>query len=213
VKNIFKTNSYFFVPYFFFLIVGAAILFLNPKPDTQLEFNSLHSNFFDHFFYFVTFLGDGILALLITIILLFYSFRSAFIVGISNILASSFTQVLKHFVFNDHVRPKKYFEGISNLYFVPGVENYLYNSFPSGHSTCAFSLYLALCFLVKSNLLKLLFFVIAILVGYSRIYLSQHFLEDVYVGSIIGVCFTIIIYYFLEKSKNLWMNKSISNML
>ena len=39
----------------------------------------------------------------------------------------------------------------------------------------------------------------AILVGYSRIYLSQHFFEDVYAGSIIGVVITIIVYFSINK--------------
>ena len=33
----------------------------------------------------------------------------------------------------------------------------------------------------------------AMLVGYSRVYLAAHFVLDVYVGSIIGVFFTILV--------------------
>lgn len=183
----------------------------NNKANTHIEFNTYHNSFFDSFFYYITFLGDGITATLVAIILLTIKYRSALLVGISNIIASVITQLLKHTVFADVVRPKKFFEGVHDLYLVPGVENYLYNSFPSGHATCAFSLYLALALIVENNKLKFLFFVIAFFVGLSRVYLSQHFFEDVYVGSIIGVSITFLCFYFLQKQNKKWLESSLIN--
>lgn len=149
------------------------------------------------------------MVLLTVIILMAVKYRYAVIVGLSNIIASIITQALKQTVFNDVVRPKKFFEGIQELYFVPGVENHLYFSFPSGHATCAFSLYFALALLVKNKALELSLFFVALLVGYSRIYLSQHFFEDVYAGSLIGISITFIVYYLIQKSKKNWMNGSL----
>jgi len=149
------------------------------------------------------------MVLLTVIILMAVKYRYAVIVGLSNIIASIITQALKQTVFNDVVRPKKFFEGIQELYFVPGVENHLYFSFPSGHATCAFSLYFALALLVKNKALELSLFFVALLVGYSRIYLSQHFFEDVYAGSLIGISITFIVYYLIQKSNRNWMNGSL----
>lgn len=149
------------------------------------------------------------MVLLTVIILMAVKYRYAVIVGLSNIIASIITQALKQTVFNDVVRPKKFFEGIQELYFVPGVENHLYYSFPSGHATCAFSLYFALALLVKNKALELSLFFVALLVGYSRIYLSQHFFEDVYAGSLIGISITFIVYYLIQKSNRNWMNGSL----
>jgi membrane-associated phospholipid phosphatase len=143
------------------------------------------------------------------IILLTIKYRYAFIVGASNIIASFITQVLKQTIYADVVRPKKFFEGVHELYLVPGVDNHLYNSFPSGHSTCAFALYFALALINENKFLKLFLFAIALLTGYSRIYLSQHFFEDVYAGSIIGVCSTFIVYYFIQKTNKPSMDKSL----
>jgi membrane-associated phospholipid phosphatase len=185
------------------------LLSFNSKGSTHLEFNTFHNSFFDVFFYFITFLGDGVTALLVVILFLVVKFRYAIIIGVSNIVASLITQVLKHTIFDDVVRPKKFFEGIHTIYFVPGVDNYLYNSFPSGHSTCAFSLYFSFALLTKNKSLKFLFFTIAFLVGYSRIYLSQHFLEDVMAGSFIGVTITLLVFYFIEKSNKKWMDQSL----
>jgi membrane-associated phospholipid phosphatase len=209
MKTIVKANLPFFFPYLIFIVFGAVLIIINTKAEIHLGFNNYHNSFFDVFFYYATFLGDGVTAVLIVIILLTVQFRAAIIVGLSNIISALITQVLKRTLFAEMVRPKKFFEGIHDLYFVPGVENYLYNSFPSGHSTCAFSLYLSLALIVKNKKYKTVFCILAFLVGYSRIYLSQHFFEDVYAGSLIGVIITIVTYYFIQKSNKNWMDRSL----
>lgn len=209
VKAVFRNNYVFFIPYLIFIFLGAGLLFANSKTDTHLEFNTFHSTFFDSFFYFITFLGDGFMPLMVVIILLAVKFRYAFIIGVSNVLASLITQILKHTLFEDMVRPKKFFEGVHDLYLVPGVENHLYNSFPSGHSTCAFALYFALSVIVKNKFLKFLFFLIAFLVAISRVYLSQHFFEDIYAGSIIGVLMTLAVFIYSQKINKKWMDHSL----
>ncbi len=147
--------------------------------------------------------------LLAVIILLVVKYRYAFFIAVSNIVSSTITQVLKRTFFNDELRPKKFFEGVHDLYFVPGVENYSYNSFPSGHTTTAFSLYFAFALLVKNKTLKCILFVTALLVSYSRIYLSQHFFADVYVGSLIGVTVTFIVYWMVQKKDAKWLDRSL----
>lgn len=188
---------------------GAFLLAMNTKVELHLTFNSFHSPFFDTFFHYITYLGDGVMALLTVIILLTIKYRYALIAGLSNIIASLITLFLKFTLYPDAVRPKKFFENIQSIYLVPGIDNHLYNSFPSGHSTTAFSLYFALALFVDNGILKSLLFIVALLTGYSRIYLSQHFFEDVYTGSLIGLCITIIVYYFIQKSNKSWMDKSI----
>jgi membrane-associated phospholipid phosphatase len=51
-----------------------------------------------------------------------------------------------------------------------------------------------LAFYTKNNFLKVIYFLIAFLIAYSRMYLSEHFLKDVYTGSIIGVCSALLVY-------------------
>jgi membrane-associated phospholipid phosphatase len=209
VKAIFRSNLSFLLPYLVFLLSGAALIIANSKANTHLEFNSYHNSFFDVFFRYVTNLGDGVAAILAVIILLTVKFRYALIVGLANIISATITQTLKHTVFADVVRPKKFFEGVHDLYFVPGVDNYLYNSFPSGHSTCAFSLYFSLALIVESKVSKFILFGIAFLVGCSRIYLSQHFLEDVYAGSLIGVVTSFVVFYYVQKNQSPGLGKSL----
>lgn len=187
------------------------MIIIKSKIDTHLFFNSFHNLFFDYFFRFVTYLADGVAAILSVVILLVVKYRYSIMVAISTLVSAAITQILKHSIFDHVVRPKKFFEGIHDLYFVPGVENMSYNSFPSGHSTCAFALYMMLAFIVKQKKYKTLFFVVGVCAAYSRIYLSQHFLEDVTAGSIIGTSTAIIVYYTLNGKQNNNLDKSLIN--
>jgi membrane-associated phospholipid phosphatase len=212
VKTIVRNNYAFLIPYLLFIVAGAVLILTNTRMETHLEFNRFHTPFFDTFFHYVTHLGDGYNATIIFIICLVIRYRYALLVAVSNIIASTITQVLKHTLFSDVVRPKKFFEGLHDIYLVPDVENHLYNSFPSGHSTCAFALYFSLALIVKDKRWKFAFFILAITVGYSRIYLSQHFFEDVYAGSVIGVITALITFLFLQDKNTPWMNRSLLSM-
>lgn len=209
MRIIFRNNFLLLFPYLLFLLAGAFLILANTKSETHLEFNRFHNSFFDIFFSYITYLGDGFSALIAFIILLVVRLRFALLVAFANILSATITQTLKHTLFSDVVRPKKFFEGIHDIYLVPGVDNHLYNSFPSGHSTCAFALYFSIGMIVENKWLKLFCFVLALIVGYSRIYLSQHFFQDVYVGSLIGVVSTIIIYILINGSNAEWMDRSL----
>ncbi len=83
-------------------------------------------------------------------------------------------------------RPAKVFEG-EVLHFVEGVHLNYVNSFPSGHTATAFALFLFLASLTKNKGLQLFYAIIACLVGYSRTYLSQHFVVDITFGAILGI--------------------------
>jgi len=156
-------------------------------------------------------MGDGLMVLLVSLCLLFVKFEYALLVSFSNLISSTLTQLLKLF-YND-LRPKAFFKGIADLYFVPGVENYSNFSFPSGHTTVAFTLYLCLALIVSNPFIKGFLFILSLTVSFSRVYLSQHFLGDIYAGSLIAVCITLTIYYFLENSlyvkKITWLNNSL----
>ncbi len=186
---------------------------MSTKVDLHLTFNSFHSPFFDTFFYYVTYLGDGVMALLTVIILMTIKYRYALIAGLANIISAIITQALKLTVYSDMVRPKKFFEGVHDIYLVSGVDNHLYNSFPSGHSTCAFALYFSIALFVENRVLKAFLFFVALLSGYSRIYLSQHFFEDVYAGSLIGLSITFVTFYFIQKNSKDWMERSLVTVI
>ncbi len=190
-----KTNSFhryfLFVSTSLFLILIIASLLI-PKGNDVLLINNNFSPFQDWFFTLITFLGDGLIFLPVIIILLFVRFQYALTfaaVGIANGIVISF---LKRVVFTDLKRPIAFLDN-SLLHFVEGVSVHSFHSFPSGHTATAFAMAatFALCFKNKSWAAVL--FCIAMLVGYSRIYLLQHYLVDVTAGSIIGTACTVLV--------------------
>ena len=55
---------------------------------------------------------------------------------------------------------------------------------------------------------------LAIVAAYSRIYLSQHFAEDIMLGSIVGMITALTMYPLYLTSKNIaWTNKSLISIL
>lgn len=208
----FKNNSFFLIPYLIFVICGAVFISIHTRGETHLIINSFHTSFLDAIFPYVTWLGDGMVAAAVTFLLLFIRFRYAFVTGISFFLITLITQISRQTIFHGMLRPIKYFEGVHELHLVPGVTMYGINTFPSGHSTTAFALYFSLCLVVKNNFLKLVFFMLALLVAYSRVYLSEHFFADVYFSSMIGVFSAWIAYHFVWKTKKDWLDRSLLNI-
>lgn len=69
------------------------------------------------------------------------------------------------------------------------------SSFPSGHTLAAFAVYTALCLYFQHHKWAFLWLVPAVLVGFSRIYLGHHFLEDVTFGAILGVVLALTVHF------------------
>jgi membrane-associated phospholipid phosphatase len=209
MKQLIKHIRVFNLLYLVFLISCSAILLLFSKAQIHLFINHYHSRVADIFFMIFTQVGNGLTPVFIGILLLLFSYRKALILGISTSLAGILSQICKNFIFPSEVRPKVFFDKIAELYFVPGVEVHSSHSFPSGHTTTAFCMFFVLAIFTTKNWLKVLCFIGAVLVGYSRMYLSQHFLVDVYFGSMIGMVSAMIIFLWIGRSNRSWMDKSI----
>lgn len=192
-----KRNKLFFIPYLIFLLVGAFFLLYYSKQESFLLINQHHYLFFDFFFKYFTFLGDGRFVILVIIILLFINYSQAIILAVSYLFSGAITQLLKKVFFYNNDRPISILKK-ELIHLVDGVDLHSMHSFPSGHSTSAFCLCAILAFIAPKSK-GLLYFTLAFLAAYSRIYLAQHFLEDIYVGSLVGVVVSIFVFYFLTK--------------
>lgn len=203
MKTLFKNNAAFYLPYIVFVILGAIVIFTTEQFALHTKFNSLVGNpAIDFFFKYSTHIGDGLFLVLIAFLLFFFNLKNGLFLLLSYALAGGFTQFLKKVFFNFEMRPFFHhtFNGLP-LKVVEGVKMYSQNSFPSGHSTSAFCLFFCLSIISPKVWHKIAFFCLAILIGFSRVYLSQHFFEDIFVGSIIGVGFSSIVAYLLYFSK------------
>lgn len=202
MKEILKKNSFFLLPYALFLLAGGVLLASVSKASLHITVNGYHHAAADQLFYYLTYLGDGVTVTILVIVLLFVKIRYSLLMGAANLIAAGITQSLKHFVFDDILRPKEFFKDVHELYFIAGVENYSYYSFPSGHTTAAFALCASLAVITDNRILKFIFLCLALSIGFSRVYLSQHFFMDIYAGSFIGTAVTMGVCYFIERYRH-----------
>ncbi len=213
MKNVFKDNKAFLIPYLSIILILTFVLFKFDKINIHIFINQQHSEFFDFFFKYWTWLGDGIFAVIFVIFLLFVKYRYAIISGISLILTGLTVQLLKHTVFSGNLRPELFFkihyQGSYKLHTVTGAEPSHFFSFPSGHTAAAFALFFSAALFVKNKNVKFLFLIFALLVGYSRIYLSWHFLSDAVAGSLTGMIITLVTYLFINRYTNNFFEKSL----
>ena len=169
--------------------------------DFSVCINQFHIPILDVFFKYITYLGDGVTAFLIALILLILRLDYGLISAIAFTLSALTTQILKRFVFEEVQRPFLVFKeqiDIGKWHLIDGVEMHQLYSFPSGHTTIVFSICIFLSLISHKKIYHYVLFVMALLVGFSRIYLSQHFLMDVFTGSLIGFTITIFTFLFLR---------------
>ena len=192
-----------------FVLVGAGLQVSHSKYELLLAVNGRHTPFLDSVMPWWTDFGLGWTH--VAVILLLFAFawfrrdrftavRWGWLGLLGFALPSLLSQLLKHTFFDNVLRPSNDMIG-GSLHFVPGVEIYGYNSFPSGHSITAFSIALTLIYLfARRPLWQVLLFLWACSVGYSRMYLAEHFFADVYGGAIIGVVATALALWIGEKT-------------
>ncbi|MDR0828740.1 MAG: phosphatase PAP2 family protein [Prevotellaceae bacterium] len=200
----------FYIPYFIFIIVLAALLISNEKADLHLFLATPHTVFCDMFFKVFTEIG-GSFPFIAAGLLLFYKYRATLFIMVSGTLAAIVTHLGK-WLYNAP-RPKTFFaENFPDVVLpqVAGVNLHSWHSFPSGHSTAAFSFFLCLALMTENKILQFFYCITAILVAYSRIYLNQHFASDVLAGTIIGGFSATLCYIFIfNKYKMTWADGSL----
>ncbi len=209
MRNFFNTNKVFLILYFTVLLLVLPVVIIYPKNAIHLFINNFHNIPADIFFKYLTNMGSGWIVVIVSLIFLFISFRKMLILSISGIISGLAVQLFKHVFFAGYVRPIKFFEGISNLHIVDGVNMLSFDSFPSGHSASIFALCLCLSTFTNRNFWKIVLFCTAILIAFSRVYLSQHFLTDILAGSMIGIIASSITIIYFSNLRSGWMDYSL----
>ena len=194
-------TSYHWLLWGFLFLLGILFLAIFQNSIFSIIINSSHNNFLDQFFKYITFLGDGRFVFLIALIYLFANKKYGISILISLIINTILIQVLKSVVFSNRFRPSFYFKNLiadGSWNMIDGVELYEKFSFPSGHTASIFCLCMSICIFMKKKYFPLLLVLLAYIVGFSRIYLSQHFLIDVLAGALIGSLIPILTFKYVE---------------
>lgn len=217
-----KTLSVYGVAFWGLLLFVFGLLYVYPKLELHLLLNSFHTGIQDTFFKYYSTLAEWPLYVLAFLPLFWKKYGITILFAVSELSAGAILQILKHLISTE--RPICAFENFQDmaLPLVQGVDMYHSNSFPSGHAS-TFFVFCTCCALIladyhrrteqnKSRTKFLIIFAMILLLtlaslgAYSRIYLSQHFLSDVCMGSIIGFVTPCLIFYFAG-NKILKLNK------
>lgn len=177
-----------FAMYIVFFMAMGLLLLRYEKVEGHLVVNAFHHPYLDVFFKNITHLGDGgMFAVLALYFLVRRQYRFFWYISLSSLFTALVIFTLKHKVFYFEPRPGRLFMHSDALHMVEGVNQAVWYSFPSGHTCAAFALATILVWITRNKPLQLLYLSIAILVGFSRVYISQHFIIDITVGALCGV--------------------------
>jgi len=183
----------------FILIISIILLNFNHN-EAHVWVNQYHNTFLDYLFYVLTHSVEFWSCLLIYIIVGFVkNYKYAIFGLVTYAISGLITQLLKRNLFSGYNRPTF---NIDNLRLLPDYfhfKQYSHFSFPSGHSTAAFSICVFLALISKNKKWGYIYGVLASLIAFSRVYLSQHYFIDIIVGSILGTSITFFVYYYLSK--------------
>jgi membrane-associated phospholipid phosphatase len=118
------------------------------------------------------------------------------------VFSTLLTQIPKLVIWNQVTRPIA--SGIDKnlIHLVNGMEIHRFNSFPSGHTATAFTLFLLTVQLFENKTAFILGIIYAIFCGYSRVYLGQHFPLDIAGGIIVAILTKEISYRIYKRSNH-----------
>lgn len=177
------------------------LLLSTEKLALHAAINSHHTAWADAFFRVFTHLADGWVPTAVALLLLLVKdLRSFLMVGLSCGVSAIAVQSLKRSAFADMDRPAMFREMLGGMDWVQGIEQHHHFSFPSGHSTAAFSMCLALAVVAGRRSWAVPFALLASLLAFSRVYLSQHFMQDILAGSALGTVTAVAVHHVLYRS-------------
>lgn len=180
-------------------LIGAYLLISDGSHYWFQVINGLNNPHRDAYVPWITKMGEAwVIGPLLLLLLLIKAYRNKYffiLLAITQLVPLGITHLLKQIY--RAPRPMHFFEQASWFHYVVGQPKQYMYSFPSGHTSGSFAMltFIALLLPKKYAWLSILLAVLGVAVGVSRIYLSQHFLEDILAGSIIGTVFSLISYY------------------
>ncbi|MBR5189178.1 MAG: phosphatase PAP2 family protein [Paludibacteraceae bacterium] len=187
-----KSEKYFLIPFVAVWTFGLVLWAITDKIGFHLVLNAFHTPIFDTFFKYFTYVGAWVPCAVAVVLLIFRKWKIASVILVGQLVATLITTPLKHII--RAKRPSAILSDLGiNFPVVEGVDLHSTLSFPSGHTSAAFAFCFAVALFCPRWWQKLLCLFVAVLCGYSRIYLSQHFLEDVLAGSMVGVVSILVL--------------------
>lgn len=141
----------------------------------------------DLFFKWATWGAEGWVWIPYFVVLFGWFKKDAKFILLNFLLSTLITQIPKLLIWDAVSRPIASGIPLSEIHTVPGVVMHSWNSFPSGHTATAFTLYLLTVYLFPNKLVFAIGMIYATICAYSRVYLGQHFPMDLGGGMLVAV--------------------------
>lgn len=186
----------------FFLAIILFFLFLYGKNESFFIVNSYYHPSLDYFFQFITYLGDGLIYIPLLLYGIFINKKFLIPIILAIVLCTFLAQFSKRVIFPNELRPISLKTDDVVVRTIEGFDVHRRHSFPSGHTSTAFTLALLLSSIMRRKFWTLILPSIAFLVAYSRVYLSQHFVIDVAAGLVIGILSSFFALFIYERYLN-----------
>ncbi len=159
---------------------------------------SIRTPFLDKFFSTITHLGEETIFLVFAIAMFWcVNKRYGYYIMTVGFVGTVLNQFLK-LVF--HI-PRPWVKDPSFTVVESAIPEATGYSFPSGHTQSAVTVFGASARMVKNIILRILFIVVVLLIGLSRMYLGVHTPADVIVSLVIGAILTLAFYPFFKEGE------------
>ena len=145
------------------------------------------------FFRNITNLGGAIFTISAALLLLFFSSDSYKMVAVSSALSLALSHLPVQIVKKLFPRKRPYLALEETRYPLNPLKDH---SFPSGHTTAAFSLMVP--YMLYAPVLALSLLPLSLSVGLSRIYLGLHYPSDVLAGGLLGTFSGVVCFFLLN---------------
>ena len=161
--------------------------------------------FMDQFFKWATWGAEGWVWVPFLAIVFGWFKKDFKLIVLNFLLSTLFTQIPKRFIWDNISRPIASGIPLNEIHTVPGVVMHSWNSFPSGHTATAFTLFLLTIYLFPTKWVFAIGAIFAMICAYSRVYLGQHFPMDLGGGMVVAVIssqLSILIHQKISTQKN-----------
>ena len=211
-KDLIKWLWPFFLLFFVINFTGLLAISYFGKEELHLFFNARYYNFLlDEFFKYYTDVATTYVFLATMLFIIWKkNWRHFVFLGLTALLSSIGSSLVKRLLFEQGHRPTYFFE-LKNipLRLIEGVESQIPYTFPSGHTVLAVILCFYLCMQTQNRWLQFAISILMGLVAIGRVYLSKHFVIDTIGGSFLGLFFAILGYYFIWNYSNSKLDRKI----
>ncbi|MEY4052309.1 MAG: hypothetical protein RIR64_1294 [Bacteroidota bacterium] len=171
------------------------------KNEAFLYLNTNLGLIADKVFEYSSYLAEGWIWIPYFIVIVVLYKKDITFILMNFLISTLLTQFAKNYIFITAMRPIASGLDVTQIHTVAGVEIHTFNSFPSGHTATAFTLFLLTTYLFPNKYAITFGLLYALVCSYSRIYLAQHFPLDL-AGGILVALLTLPISIFIRQQLN-----------